>query len=405
MDIIATNTEKIIKIFTDEEDILISVFHIYENDKKILVRIYKMNSADFKGFIFLVQPRLLFHENYILVCLLALDENSDYRTGYFFVNFLKSFSVDLSSNVTNIEDLVSMENNLYSLNLKIKILDILSDFIFINSKYQKINVEDELDETDKLILRQYRKDAEYKVKFRGLAIGDEGEEKYITINLNECLEGFSPSMIDPNICIFIENNETHCQFPCKECNGPIIDVNNMNCISCVEGFNITEDTNSCNNYLPSQYYLDDNIFRRCHSNCNRCTTKPTENNMNCLDCISSEYDFSGGNCYLHIEKSKSSKNVIIIVIFIILIILIIIAAILIWYYLRKRQEKEENEKELISLKASSKVSIKSDQIIPLKDRDKSHIQNNKISNELNINKDNKKTLNIKDDQAPSNSIN
>ena len=40
---------------------------------------------------------------------------------------------------------------------------------------------------------------------------------------------------------------------------------NMNCIKCKNNYYLTEDTNSCYNDIPDNYYLDnDQILKRCH---------------------------------------------------------------------------------------------------------------------------------------------
>ena len=64
----------------------------------------------------------------------------------------------------------------------------------------------------------------------------------------------------------------------------------MNCFSCKSGYYITEDTKSCYNKDIDNYYFDNNILRRCHKNCLRCTTKATdETHMNCIKCQNNLY--------------------------------------------------------------------------------------------------------------------
>jgi hypothetical protein len=66
----------------------------------------------------------------------------------------------------------------------------------------------------------------------------------------------------------------------------------MNCKTCQDNYNITEDTNSCYNSLPDHYYLDEGIFKRCHSRCLKCISgSKDDNNMNCLTCIYEENIF------------------------------------------------------------------------------------------------------------------
>ena len=73
-------------------------------------------------------------------------------------------------------------------------------------------------------------------------------------------------------CIFLEeNNQNKCHKSCKTCFGAQIDEENMNCETCIDNYYITEDTNSCYNLIPNNYYLDGIILRRCHPKCLKCS--------------------------------------------------------------------------------------------------------------------------------------
>ena len=83
----------------------------------------------------------------------------------------------------------------------------------------------------------------------------------------------------------------------------------MNCITCKSNFYITEDTNSC--YKEKEnYYLANNILRRCHPRCSKCITGSKDDaNMNCIKCIyNSEdnyfYQKDSFNCILSSEFYK-----------------------------------------------------------------------------------------------------
>ena len=61
----------------------------------------------------------------------------------------------------------------------------------------------------------------------------------------------------------------------------------MNCISCINNYTITEDTNSCFDYIPINYFKDNNnnILRRCHPLCTKCfNVSNNDSEMNCLQC-------------------------------------------------------------------------------------------------------------------------
>ena len=85
----------------------------------------------------------------------------------------------------------------------------------------------------------------------------------------------------------------------------------MNCLECNNDFYLTEDTKSCyenvidNYYLD--YYLDNNILRRCHNRCKCCYSGPNNNKeMNCIECLNDEkniyfYQNDTTNCLLDSE--------------------------------------------------------------------------------------------------------
>ena len=275
----------------------------------------------------------------LVVCLSAFNNNRQ-NTGFFFINYPKSKDININqkNTILNVKDLIYIENNLFSLNLKLKILEIPKDFIFINSLNSEIiNEEDELDIETELKLVQFRiNEGAYNLKYEGIAIGNdegfvsskiyptfenipkpseviiEGREGSITINLGDCLEGYYHLEYDLNLCTNIkpkgyyldEKDKTYkaCQSPCFECSGPKTSDTSMNCLSCVENFYITEDTNSCYDTELENYYLDGDIYRRCHPRCSKCLTFSNDpKNMSCLECI---YLFNSEEQYFY----KADKN-------------------------------------------------------------------------------------------------
>lgn len=87
-------------------------------------------------------------------------------------------------------------------------------------------------------------------------------------------------------CKFLkENSPNICHKSCKTCFGSQIDEKNMNCETCIDNYFITEDTNSCYNLIPNNYYLDRIILRRCHPKCSKCSTGSIDD---CIDNYSSE---------------------------------------------------------------------------------------------------------------------
>jgi hypothetical protein len=326
MDLIAVDSNKIIKVFASNNQIIITIFQFYEHETLLFIKIYNMKGYDYIGYNYLLNPRISIFRESMVVCLSAYY-NGDHRAGYFFINYPNSSDIILTSNnqIIKIKDLISMENNLFSLEMKFKVLKVPKDFIFINLNEKEIKEDDILELNDELKLRQYRiKEGPYKLEYEGIAIGNdlqyssskvypsyrdipaaseiiiEGKESNIIINLDDCLEGYYHLDSDNNICTNIkpegyyidEEGKTYkdCEDPCRECSGPKINETNMNCISCIKGYNITNDTKSCYSHLPEKYYLDNDTFKPCHERCKTCFNGSNDNtHMNCLSCISKDY--------------------------------------------------------------------------------------------------------------------
>ena len=196
----------------------------------------------------------------------------------------------------------------------------------------------------------------------------EGRQGKISINFNDCLDGYYKFYNNRNLCSNIkpenyypyEKTKTFmpCQSPYKDCSGPKIDDKNMNCISYQNNYFITEDTNSCYDEIIINY-LDGNILRRCHQRCSKCAGAYTEESMNCLECLDNEenkyfYRKDINNCILK-ENFKERENKIFTKIdsknfylfIIILLIAIIIALILSILGLKHKEKKiEEKSKEV-----------------------------------------------------------
>ena len=334
IDIIAVDSDKIIKISSDYNDIfiIITIIQFYENDSYFTIKIYNMYNNN--GFMYICQPRLAMFRNSFVVCA-AATKNGLHRGNYFFINFPNSTDITLSSDIIKLQNLISIENNLFSLKRKFKVINIPKDFIFINTLNSlEIKNNDVLDISIDLKLKQYRiKEGTYILKYQGIAEGTdsgyrymaiypenkigiktpeiyiEGREGSIKINFNDCLDGYYKLDYDLNLCTNIKPKGYYldkvnkiykvCSTPCSECSGPKINENNMNCVECLNNYYMTEDSNSCYNKVIDNYYLDNNILRRCHSNCKKCTSKAIdEDNMNCLECINNYYLTEDTNsCY------------------------------------------------------------------------------------------------------------
>ena len=90
-----------------------------------------------------------------------------------------------------------------------------------------------------------------------------------------------------------------CHSNCKQCFSSQINDTYMNCETCYPDYYMAEDTKSCYNETIDNYYLDNDILKRCHPNCKRCLYK---DNLNCIICK---------NNYFMTEDTKSCYNEII----------------------------------------------------------------------------------------------
>ena len=323
-DAIVSDQDKIIKISNFDNQIIISVYQFYEHDTVLFVKTYNLennNQMDYKSY---MNPYLNLIKNSVLISLTTTNYDQESITGYFFLNYPNSKDLTLNANSFLVKDLINMENTIYNLDLKLKILEIPNNFIFIkqniSSNYIEIKEEDILELNDKIILRQYKKKEGSAIfKYKGIAKGNdsgydyykiypsnhdipkysdiyiEGKEGHLYINFDECLEGYYQLEDDVKICTdknpegyYLDNKDKiykKCKTPCFNCSGPYISNNEMNCISCIDNYIITEDTQSCYDYVPLNYIIENNILRRCHHLCTKCI-KPSQNDsdMNCLQC-------------------------------------------------------------------------------------------------------------------------
>ena len=91
-----------------------------------------------------------------------------------------------------------------------------------------------------------------------------------------------------SIIIFLDNNILRrCHSKCKSCYSKPINDTFMKCRTCPNNYYLTEDTDSCYDYVIDNYYLDTvtNKLRWCHPNCKSCySSKINETYMNCITC-------------------------------------------------------------------------------------------------------------------------
>ena len=324
-DIIAVDSNKIIKIFgnTEWNNIIITVIQIDDYIPSMSIKIYYLINDNFHNDFF--QARIEMMKNSILVCTSTVPGSWQRKPGYFFINFPNSTDTTLRSNKIIINNLIKIENKLFDLEPKFKVLSIPSNFIFVNKLNSIINERNNiLDKNDELILRQYPINVDEKIlKYQAIATGHDfgyshlkiyppdtvlkneelvfdGRIGQIKINIQYCLSGYHYLEYDRNLCTNFQpknyyldtasNTYRACSSSCDECNIPKNDTF-MNCINCKLNYYMTEDTKSCYNRNKDNYYLDsNNILRRCHQNCLRCSSSPKNDTfMKCITCQPNYY--------------------------------------------------------------------------------------------------------------------
>jgi len=320
-DIVAVDSNKIIKIFGNQDwnNIIITIIQIDDNIPSLSIKIYYLTCDNWHNNFF--QTRIEMLKNSILVCASTIPYSWERKPGYFFINFPNSTDTTLTNSKIIISNLIYIENKIFDIEPKFKILNIPSRFVFIDKSNSIINRADTiLDANDELILREYPINVGEKIlKYQAIAIGYDfgyshlkiypqdrvlkneelvfdGRIGQIKINIPYCLSGYHYLEYDRNLCTNFQpkdyyldrasNTYRACSSSCDECNVPI-NSTFMNCINCKSNYYMTEDTKSCYNRNKDNYYLDrnTNILRRCHPNCLHCSYSPINDTyMNCITC-------------------------------------------------------------------------------------------------------------------------
>ena len=129
---------------------------------------------------------------------------------------------------------------------------------------------------------------------------------YLTENTNSCLN----YPLDNYYLDHDKNILRQCHPNCKKCLSSPKNKTHMNCIICQSNLYLTFDTNSCLDYIPDHYYLDDyNILRYCHKKCFNCFGAWDNETMNCSNCINNNFFYKNdtNNCILKDEFKKRNN--------------------------------------------------------------------------------------------------
>ena len=107
--------------------ILLFLIQFYDNDSSMSIKIYNMiNNNGFSQFQY---SKISLLKQSFVICSSAIKNTR--RPGYFFINYPNSTDIILNKNNIVINDLIKLENKLFSIELKFKILNIPQNFKLI----------------------------------------------------------------------------------------------------------------------------------------------------------------------------------------------------------------------------------------------------------------------------------
>ena len=131
-DLISLESDKIIKIFTEEsKDIIFSKIQFYNDDTILTVKTTKMSFDKISS---LINPKLIIWKNDLIVTIGNKEEiNSNYKVSFFSLGYPNANEDKIITENKNFNLLLpKMDQNFFSLKLYYKVLSIPEGFKFIN---------------------------------------------------------------------------------------------------------------------------------------------------------------------------------------------------------------------------------------------------------------------------------
>jgi len=104
-----------------------------------------------------------------------------------------------------------------------------------------------------------------------------------------------------------DNTFKKCYFSCAKCSEGHLDEHNHNCDECKQDYYFEDGTKNCYDISITEngYYLDDftinvdlgekPVFKKCYASCKTCSNYLIEENMNCITCIEGFFLLNGTN--------------------------------------------------------------------------------------------------------------
>lgn len=295
-DIVSFESDKIIKIFSNETNILLfSKIQLYESDTILTVKTTKM---EFGQDNILTNPRLLIWRNSLIVAVSTTDiYSSYYKESFFSLGYpeaIDDFEVTDNNNIKLPKP--KLDYNFFSLKIFYQILSIPEGFKFANSLNNKpITNGSYFDpEIDELSIIQYQKKVDAQIDYQTVSIGQ---------FYNLTFEIFPKGAKIPAESI-VKSRGDYGQFY-------------LYIFFCNNGYYKIEDDNNetCSKVPPEGFYLNkeygDTSFKKCHPSCSECITgSDNDSNMKCLSCAKNyEYDEISFNCYPKYKEVIKEVNI------------------------------------------------------------------------------------------------
>jgi len=316
---------------------VIFFFKIYNNNKNVLVRHYKI---DFNLYNMNVDGELVGFKlgDYFGLLAEVTSPTEKYLSRAAFVIFGYINTTDdvagevgTKNIITNnkkikVKDYIkSIENNLFGYTLEgVKILSLPHEnkagyLIISNQNNKKLKVNDIIDINSELSFVKARNpvDGEYSFSFAGVAKEPSFKEQNNYANrVDNYPNNVTPDNYFTEQRLFVgkefkyyfiigkkpdpkdDEPKQNCFKNCETCDMYSEEEDDQDCLTCKTGYYFKEGTKNCYKEKPSKTYFDneEEMWMQCHKNCLTCSGKATENLMNCVTCE------SGVNFY---QKSKN----------------------------------------------------------------------------------------------------
>ena len=320
--------------------VIIIHFIIYNNNRNILVRHYKI---DFSLYNMFIDGDIMGYKlnNFlgILVELTSPEEKYISRAAFLtfgYVNTTEDISVEegtknlinYKKNIKISNYITGVENNLFGydfIGVKISSLpeeDKAGYFINLNNNKEKIKINDIIDINSELsfVVNDNPTLGEYVLSFYGvLKEPNFQKENSFAIKVENYPSSSTPERylngqktlygkeFKYKFALNKNDKQNSCFKNCETCIRPSNNINEQDCIKCKEGFYFKEGTNNCYDKIEYEYYFnkEKKVFSSCYRDCHTCDGKEISfEHMNCKSCH---------NLYKFYEKStnclKCSKYV------------------------------------------------------------------------------------------------